>query len=502
VTGFYRAFEDEHRGSRADIKRRLEVYIPFIAPLKKIYTDCKGLDIGCGRGEWLEILIENGFTAQGVDLDAGMLAACELLNLPALQTDALAFLKTLPDESLCVVSGFHIIEHINFDMLQDIVKETLRVLKPAGLMIFETPNSENIVVATENFYLDPTHERPVPKVLLTFLSEYEGFWRHKVVRLQENQNLYQENKIFDLMSVLGGVSPDYALIAQKSCAEDIGALFNDPFAREYGLSLSDLSAGYDQAIASNFTVLNQAIASNFTVLNQEIASSFTVLNQAIASSSTVLDQEVNAKFTVLNQAMNSNFVVLDKRVVSSFAILDRAVESNFFNLDKACVDVNSKIDALTHLVREQQAKNLQLHSLVERQGHQIQQLLNGWGRLTAPIRSIVNSTKKFVRFCVRTFKFLVRGLLRNLGVRCLKFKITKNILNRLLVANPKKFMQLKGLAIRLGLLEATGGTVDRSNTYMHDSGNVVEGDFVPEDLSGNAKGIFKKINEHMKRRED
>lgn len=258
MTGFYRAFEDAHRGSREEIKRRLKVYIPFILPLQSAYSGCKGLDIGCGRGEWLETLIENGFSAQGVDLDAGMLAECELLGLPAIQADALTFLKALPDDSLCVITGFHIVEHLPFEVLQIIMKEALRVLKPAGLIILETPNSENIVVATENFYLDPTHERPIPKTLLKFLAEYEGFGRSKLIRLQENQDLYIEGRGFDLMSVLGGVSPDYALIAQKSCSDEFSALFDDSFKNNLGISLGELSNRYDQAISSRFSIVDEA----------------------------------------------------------------------------------------------------------------------------------------------------------------------------------------------------------------------------------------------------
>ena len=81
IDGFYRAFEDKHRGSRALIKERQRVYLPLIQPLVTLYPDAAALDLGCGRGEWLELLVETGFKAQGIDLDDGMLpsaapAAC------------------------------------------------------------------------------------------------------------------------------------------------------------------------------------------------------------------------------------------------------------------------------------------------------------------------------------------------------------------------------------------------------------------------------------------
>ena len=60
IADFYRAFEDRHRGARSLITRRLEVYLPFIAPLAQLYSPAAAIDLGCGRGEWLELLIREG----------------------------------------------------------------------------------------------------------------------------------------------------------------------------------------------------------------------------------------------------------------------------------------------------------------------------------------------------------------------------------------------------------------------------------------------------------
>ena len=213
-SSFYRAFEDRYRGSRELIHERQKIYVPFLEPLKQLYPERKALDVGCGRGEWLEILISNGFDPLGVDLDVGMLEACHALGLPVEQGDALEMLKRLPDNSLTVVSGFHLAEHIPFDVLNELVRQTLRVLKPAGLLILETPNPENLMVGTETFYLDPSHERPIPHLLLSFLAEYCGFHRSKLLRLQEPAGLAEGGAV-NLMSVFHGVSPDYAIVAQK-----------------------------------------------------------------------------------------------------------------------------------------------------------------------------------------------------------------------------------------------------------------------------------------------
>lgn len=242
---FYRAFEDRHRGSRELISERLQVYLDFLEPIKKIYQDLPVLDLGCGRGEWLELLIQNGFAPVGVDLDTGMLEACTSRGLPAEQADALTALQRLPDASKVVVSGFHIAEHIPFSDLKVLVAEALRVLRPGGLLVLETPNAENLMVGTQNFYLDPTHERPIPHLLLSFLTEYTGFVRSKLLRLQESPTLAQGSAV-DLMSVLGGVSPDYAIVAQKNGEAEQLEHFDGAFNRDYGLALDTLAKRYDE----------------------------------------------------------------------------------------------------------------------------------------------------------------------------------------------------------------------------------------------------------------
>jgi O-antigen chain-terminating methyltransferase len=244
---FYRAFEDRHRGSRELISKRLEAYLPFANPLKTLYSSCPALDLGCGRGEWLELLQSQGFSARGVDLDDGMLDACRALDLNAEHGDALSALAALEDNSQVIVSAFHLVEHIPFDDVQKLVSEALRVLKPAGLLIMETPNAENLVVGTSSFFLDPTHERPLPLDLLNFLTEYSGFSRTKVLRLQEDPTLH-ESKHLTLMDVLGGASPDYAVVAQKASTPEQLGIFDACFDRGYGVSLESLAQRYEQQL--------------------------------------------------------------------------------------------------------------------------------------------------------------------------------------------------------------------------------------------------------------
>ncbi len=159
---FYRALEERFRASREEIGARLESYRPFLSALRQVNPRPKAFDIGCGRGEWLQLLTEEGLDARGVDLDDSMLAACHERGLQAQNQDALEALQALPDESLDLISAFHVVEHLTFDYLQALLKEAQRTLSAQGLLILETPNAENLIVGTNSFYLDPTPRTPGP----------------------------------------------------------------------------------------------------------------------------------------------------------------------------------------------------------------------------------------------------------------------------------------------------------------------------------------------------
>ncbi|MDM5178186.1 class I SAM-dependent methyltransferase [Massilia sp. DJPM01] len=256
---FYRAFEDRYRGARPLIKARLMAYQPFFAPLAALYPGGAVLDLGCGRGEWLELLTEHGFAPRGVDLDQGMLAACRERGLHAELTDALSALRACGDASVAMVSAFHLVEHIPFDQVQLLIAEALRVLLPGGLLIMETPNPENLVVGASSFYMDPSHLKPIPAPLLEFVTGFAGFPRHKVLRLQEAAQLHTDAPI-GLINVLDGVSPDYAVLGQKDAPPEALAAFAAPFAAKFGIGLSDLALRFEEQDNQRRNELHAGIA--------------------------------------------------------------------------------------------------------------------------------------------------------------------------------------------------------------------------------------------------
>ena len=189
LDSLYVFLEDNFRGSRDEIKERLKIYLPFLEKAGVGFKDSPILDIGCGRGEWLELLKEKNLNATGIDINKIMVRTCRDMGLNVIEEDALSYLKTVKDSSMGAVTGFHIIEHYGFDYLVSLFKELFRILKPGGLVILETPNPDNILVGSCNFYLDPTHNKPLPSLLAKLLLEAHGFGNISIMNLHPNKVL-------------------------------------------------------------------------------------------------------------------------------------------------------------------------------------------------------------------------------------------------------------------------------------------------------------------------
>ena len=180
LDSLYFSLEDVLRGTPEQIKEQVRVYLPF---LQKAHLDSGILDIGCGRGEWLEVLREAGFKARGIDSNRILVQRCKDLSLDVLEAEAVSYLGSLPDGSLSAMTAFHFAEHLPLETLIRFLDEAGRTLKPGGLLILETPNPENLLVGSCNFYLDPTHKNPLPIPTLKLLVEARGFRCEEVLKL-------------------------------------------------------------------------------------------------------------------------------------------------------------------------------------------------------------------------------------------------------------------------------------------------------------------------------
>jgi SAM-dependent methyltransferase len=183
LDAFYVSFEDQFRGSRAEIKERLKIYLPLFERAGIGTREMPILDIGSGRGEWLELLREKNLRASGVDLNRVLVAQCRERGLEVFEDDVMHHLRALPDESLGAVTGFHLIEHLPVETLIKMLDETVRLVRRGGAVIFETPNPQNVLVGSCNFYFDPTHRNPLPGPIMRFLVESRGFARVEIMDL-------------------------------------------------------------------------------------------------------------------------------------------------------------------------------------------------------------------------------------------------------------------------------------------------------------------------------
>ena len=165
----YFGFEERFRGSEEDIKGRHRAYVECFQDASLV------LDIGCGRGEFLELLAEAGIKARGVDLDLDMVLYCQEKGLDVIREDAFPYLASLPDESLSGLFAAQLVEHLEPTRIIELVNLCQRKLRPEGVLIFETPNPTCLTVFSRSFYMDFSHIRPIHPEAMKFLFESAGF---------------------------------------------------------------------------------------------------------------------------------------------------------------------------------------------------------------------------------------------------------------------------------------------------------------------------------------
>jgi SAM-dependent methyltransferase len=169
----YISLEDHFRGDKATVHQRQMEYLPFISHI--VSDQFPLIDLGCGRGEWLQVLKENHIAARGIDTNTACIAECTENGLTASLGELLDTLSQLPDASCGSITMFQVLEHLPFDVVVNVLREARRVLIPGGVFIGEVPNSETLRVGASTFWIDPTHQRPLFPAVLAFLASSVGF---------------------------------------------------------------------------------------------------------------------------------------------------------------------------------------------------------------------------------------------------------------------------------------------------------------------------------------
>jgi O-antigen chain-terminating methyltransferase len=173
----YGRFADRFRGSEDYVRNGQRFYVPYFAGRGNV------LDLGCGRGEFLDLMREAGVNARGVDTSRGSVDLCHYKGLNAEVADLFTHLADLPELSLDGIFCSQVVEHLPPERLPELIRLASSRLEPGGVMATETPNPECLAIFASHFYLDPTHARPVPHALLAFYMEEYGLGRIEVHRL-------------------------------------------------------------------------------------------------------------------------------------------------------------------------------------------------------------------------------------------------------------------------------------------------------------------------------
>jgi len=206
----YARFEARFRGDEEYVRKNQRLYVPYFQGRENV------LDIGCGRGEFLQLMKEAGTPVRGIDLDPESVALCRAKGLDATEADLFQYLENTADASLGGIFCSQVVEHLPPERVAQFVKLAAAKLVREGVLAIETPNPECLAIFATHFYLDPTHTRPVPPNLLVFYFEESGFGQIEVHRLSPAvESIPSLNSIpADFRDTFFGAL-DYSVIARK-----------------------------------------------------------------------------------------------------------------------------------------------------------------------------------------------------------------------------------------------------------------------------------------------
>lgn len=219
IDSFYHKLENKYRGAPTDIRNKLRVYLPDVESAV-IRTGGKlVMDLGCGRGDWLGLLQDSDIPAVGIDTKPTKIEELRDKGLNVQLGDARSVLAQTEDESLACITAHHLIEHLPFEEVLWIIRESMRVLAPGGVLLVETPNIQNVMVGATSFYNDPSRLHPMTDPVLNALFETVGF--HPI----ETRQLHPHEKLGEFMAK-PGFDPELANLMFG--AQDLAILGHKP----------------------------------------------------------------------------------------------------------------------------------------------------------------------------------------------------------------------------------------------------------------------------------
>ena len=217
----YAGFENRYRGSEEEVKKQQRDYVQFFKGIGKV------LDLGCGRGEFIELLEENGIECEGIDVNDQMISICRDKGFNCNKADILEKLASCPDNSLAGIFSSQVIEHLAPSYLRRMIEIAYFKITSPGYIVLETINPTSVFALVQIYFLDLTHQKPIHPQTLKFLLESAGF---EDVEIKYSAPLEQEklqilpgadeitsvqNKNIDNLNKLLYSPPNYAAIGHK-----------------------------------------------------------------------------------------------------------------------------------------------------------------------------------------------------------------------------------------------------------------------------------------------
>lgn len=215
LDAFYLAFEQACRTDSEQLQQHLNQYLPALPAAEQAGPV---IDIGCGRGEWLQLIKTKGYNGIGLEISPVMQDYCQRKGLQVHLHPFTEWLHQQPDHSLAAITAFQVVEHLPFEQVYALAQEARRTLQPGGLLLLETPNPENLLVGSHTFYHDPTHKNPLTPTLLKFLAGYLGFTDIQIIRSNPypaEALLQSEDPTTQRLNGHLGAAQDFALLARQ-----------------------------------------------------------------------------------------------------------------------------------------------------------------------------------------------------------------------------------------------------------------------------------------------
>ena len=223
LDAWYQDLQELHRGAPEAVLEVQKSYLAHFNDRSWLREGGPVIDLGCGRGEWLSLLAEDGWTVKGVDSSEHAVTEALERGLDVELGDLVDFLEASPENTLAGVTAFQVIEHLPFGRITALMHAAYRALIPGGMLVLETPNPENLQVASYGFWLDPTHRHPIPPPLIMDLSYHVGFRDGSVLRKnpwpqwkeQEAETSLESEVAYRLYG-----PQDYAILVYKPTSAD------------------------------------------------------------------------------------------------------------------------------------------------------------------------------------------------------------------------------------------------------------------------------------------